>query len=249
MTRPVQSFDKQAHPRLLASVATLDEVDLALRCGVDLIDLKDPSSGALGAWSLASIGAAVRRVAGRRPVSATVGDLPPVAPTLARAARATAAEGVDIVKLGFLPGADHRTLARSLASIGHDVRLVAVLMADRQPDLDLAATLADAGFWGVMLDTADKRAGSLSRHLDHAALGRFVAAARTHGLVSGLAGSLRLEDVATLAPLRPDFLGFRGALCRGGRTESLDPYCLTEVRRAMDGNTCHNRVAANMVSH
>ena len=95
-------------PRLLASVATLAEVDLALAAGADLIDLKDPEAGALGAWPRAQLTQAVERVAGRRPVSATVGDLPPDASAMAAAAKATGATGVDIVKLGFFAGADHR---------------------------------------------------------------------------------------------------------------------------------------------
>ena len=35
--------------RMLASVATLQEARLAAECGVDIIDLKNPSTGALGA--------------------------------------------------------------------------------------------------------------------------------------------------------------------------------------------------------
>ena len=129
-------------------------------------------------------------------------------------------------------------------------------MADQGPDLAIAGTLAEAGFTGVMLDTADKRSGSLLRHLDMPALGAFVATARGHGLVTGLAGSLRLEDVATLVPLGPDFLGFRGALCRGGRTSALDLALFGELRRELDaatrrdpeGNTCHSGPAANIVT-
>ena len=60
-------------------------------------------------------------MAGRRPVSATVGDLPPERRALlAAAARATAATGVDIVKLGFFPGGDHRALAGALAPVAAD---------------------------------------------------------------------------------------------------------------------------------
>ena len=244
-------------PRLLASVATLTEVDLALAAGADLIDLKDPEAGALGAWPRAQLTQAVERVAGRRPVSATVGDLPPDASAIAAAAKATAATGVDIVKLGFFAGADHRALARALSPLVEGgIRLVAVLMADQEPDLAITGTLAEAGFTGVMLDTADKRSGSLLRHLDMPALSAFVATARGHGLVTGLAGSLRLEDVATLVPLGPDFLGFRGALCRGGRTSALDLALFGELRRELDaatrrdpeGNTCHSGPAANIVT-
>ena len=38
--------------RMLASVATLQEARLAAECGVDIIDLKNPAAGALGALPL-----------------------------------------------------------------------------------------------------------------------------------------------------------------------------------------------------
>ena len=222
-------------PALLASVADLTELELALAGGVDVLDLKDPLAGALGAWPLPELRAAVRLAAGRVPVSATVGDLPPEPPALAAAARATAATEVDIVKLGFFAGGHHRALATALQPVAAEgIRLVAVLMADQEPDLELAGTLSRAGFWGVMLDTADKAAGHLLRHQPVAALTRFLAEARGHGLVAGLAGSLRLEDIDLLAPLRPDYLGFRGALCRGGRGAPLQPDLLAQLKRKLD---------------
>jgi uncharacterized protein (UPF0264 family) len=240
---------------LLASVATLAEVELAVAGGVDLVDLKDPAQGALGAWPEADLRAAVRLVAGRRPVSATAGDLPPEAAALGAAARAVAATGVDMVKLGFFPGADHRALAQALRPVAAEgIRLVAVLMADRAPDLALAGTLAAAGFHGVMLDTADKTGGGLLDHQAAPDLAAFVADARAHGLLSGLAGSLRRVDVATLRPLAPDFMGFRGALCRHGRASTLDAVLLAQLRQDLDGwhlnhegNACHGHGAANIV--
>ena len=84
-----------------------------------------------------------------------------------------------------------------------------------------------------MLDTADKTAGGLRRHLDDRALAGFLSAARAHGLMSGLAGALTLGDAAPLAALGPDYLGFRGALCARGRTGALDPARLAGVRAAL----------------
>ncbi|MFZ1428288.1 MAG: (5-formylfuran-3-yl)methyl phosphate synthase [Geminicoccaceae bacterium] len=223
---------------LLASVATLEEVSLALQLGADILDLKDPAAGALGAWDPVLLPEAVRLVAGRVPVSATVGDLPMEPKQLRDAARVTAAAGVDIVKLGFFGGAGQRAVLEALAPLARSgVRLVSVLMADREPDLDLTPLLARAGFFGVMLDTAEKSAGGLRRHLDPVRLAAFVASARAHGLVSGLAGSLRVADIAPLGRLRPDYLGFRGALCGGDRTAGLDAGAMAAVRRAVN-ETC-----------
>ena len=84
-----------------------------------------------------------------------------------------------------------------------------------------------------MLDTADKRGGGLRRHRSDAALGGFVRKARALGLLAGLAGSLAAADIPPLLGLRPDYLGFRGALCRDGRAGALDPAAFATVRRAM----------------
>jgi uncharacterized protein (UPF0264 family) len=236
----------------------LAEVEQALSDGVELIDLKDPSPGALGALTSSQVSTAVALVGGRRRGSATVGDLPPDVRMIAAAARAAAATGVDIVKLGFFPCADHRALAMDLAPLASSgIRMVAVLMADQKPDLGIVSSLAEAGFVGVMLDTADKHSGSLLQHLCVPALTAFLATARGQGLATGLAGSLRLDDVATLVPLRPDFLGFRRALCSHGRTSVLDEARLSELRREIDelkrlgseGKACHSRPMANIVAN
>jgi uncharacterized protein (UPF0264 family) len=221
-------------PRLLASVADLDETAVACALGADIIDLKDPARGALGAWPLERLREAVRLVAGRRLVSATVGDLPMVPDLVLAAAKRTAATGVDIVKVGMFADGDRVACIAALGGAARDgVRLVAVLMADQGLDLSLLVLLADAGFHGAMLDTADKRAESLRHRLDSAQLRTFVDRARSLGLLTGLAGSLRLADIAPLAALRPDYLGFRGALCRSGRETALDPAALATIRDAL----------------
>jgi uncharacterized protein (UPF0264 family) len=70
--------------------------------------------------------------------------------------------------------------------------------------------------------------------LDPAGLRSFVRLAASRGLFAGLAGSLRFEDVAPLASLRPDVLGFRGALCADGRTGNLDARRVADLRREID---------------
>jgi len=224
--------------RMLASVATSEEVEQALCFGADFIDLKAPARGALGAWPIEAIPAAVRLVGGRRPVSATIGDLPMRPMLLAEAVERTASTGVDIVKVGFFEGDDHSGCIEALGRVARrGVRLVAVLFADQGPDLDLLPALAAGGFHGAMLDTADKRAGGLRDHLDHDALRRFVALARDAGLLTGLAGSLKLHDVPPLAALEPDYLGVRGALCHGAdRTAGLDPTAFQAIRDALSRN-------------
>lgn len=231
----INGLIRSSHPLFLASVRTPEEARVALSGGADVIDCKDPANGALGALSGAQIASVCDAVAGRVPVSATVGDLPTDARLMVNAARATAAAGADIVKVGFFGDAPAGDAVAALGDLDLGAaRLVAVLMADRDPDFSLIGDLAAAGFLGVMLDTADKASGALPDVIAPADLKAFVAAARAHGLIAGLAGSLRLAHVPAIAAHRPDIIGFRGALCDGSRSAALSPARVEEVRRALD---------------
>lgn len=217
---------------LLASVRNAAEARLALEGGADLIDLKDPAIGSLGALPLDGIREAARAVAGRAPVSATVGD-PPLAPERVESeARERIDAGADLVKVALPAGAEGDSCLRTLAPLAREgLPLVAVLFADSRPDWSLIPKVAGAGLKGIMLDTAEKGAGGLRGALGEEELVSFVREARGLGLLVGLAGSLGLEDVEPLAALAPDYLGFRGALCRGGqRSVALDPVALACVR-------------------
>lgn len=221
--------------RFLASVRSAHEAVLAVAGGADIVDAKEPSVGALGRVDPATLAEIAHAVAGRRPVSATIGDLALRPEIVAAAVERASAGGADIVKIGLFPGEFDATMAALRPMTRRGVRLVAVLFADRAPDLaGVPARCAAAGFFGVMIDTADKAAGSLIAHLKISALAAFVACARESGLVSGLAGSLRLADIPALAALGADYLGFRSALTTGDRRGDLDPTALRAVRNALD---------------
>lgn len=222
---------------LLASVTTCEEAAMARDAGVDLIDLKDPTRGALGALSQERIHAILDTLDGH-PTSATIGDLPLRGDTIAEAVRKIGQTGVDFVKIGFFPGDDLDETLDTLQSLTHDYSLIAVLFADYMIALPLIDTLAGIGFKGVMLDTAGKGRGSLTQLKPLTFLERFVDTARQCGLLTGLAGSLRQRDIPLLLPLAPDYLGFRGALCRKNeRTAELDPTRLARIRQAIPQTT------------
>ncbi len=234
---------------MLASIASADEAAAVVAAGVDIIDLKDPAAGALGALPAAIVGDCVGRIAGRVAVSATVGDLPMEPSVIARAVAEMARLGVDIVKVGWFPGGDQAGCLQALAAAAkRGVRLVAVMFADRQPDFELVGRLADCRVAGSMLDTADKQGGSLRRHLPDHRLRDFVRHCSNAGLMSGLAGSLLIEDIAPLVRLRPDYLGFRGALCAGDRKTALDPVQLMAVRDTVKAAERDHQPAAKVAT-
>ena len=222
--------------RFLASVRDADEAALAADAGADIIDLKDPAHGALGAVAPQTVKACVARVAGRVPVSATVGDLPMEPDVVARAVANTAAGGVDDVKLGVTSGGDPEACFNAVRRLDMQAGVILVFFADAMPDVDPLHAARAAGARGVMLDTAGKGNGALPDHMSIETMARFVETARASGLMVGLAGALRAQHVAQLLALQPDVLGFRGALCRDGlRRQGLDTEACQTIRALIPG--------------
>ena len=216
--------------RMLASVADAAEAGVAVQLGADIIDLKDARRGALGAVSLDVARQSIAAVAGRSETSAALGDPPYNPEALLESARALAAMGVDYLKLAV----DAPTLDRlgdSLSRLAGDVALVGMMFADEKPDFALLAKLGKLGFKGAMLDTRDKTRGRLLAHLEVVHLGEFCTQCRELKLTSGLAGSLEAPDVPRLLLVRPDVLGFRGALCHArDRQGAIDPTAVVLIR-------------------
>jgi dihydroneopterin aldolase len=180
---------------LLTSVTGPEEAALVLAHGADIIDLKDASQGALGALAPEVVRATVAAVAGRRPVSAVTGDLPMEPDVIAAAVESTAQAKVDYVKVGLFPGPRRAQCVRALSALAHKTKIVGVMFADRGADNSLVQIMAESGFAGAMLDTAEKRSGRLLDYMDVACLRDFVATCQQHGLMTGLAGSLEAPDV------------------------------------------------------
>lgn len=221
--------------RLLVSVRSVAEAMIVAAGGADFIDLKEPGQGALGGLPLDTIGsivAALRAQGAALPVSATIGDVPmhELETILARV-EAVGACGVDYVKVGIERAAGAGAVLRALAACGRP--LVPVFIADRGLDERAVALALSLRFPGVMVDTADKRAGSLFDVWPGEAIERFVATAREAGVMVGIAGALRCADVGRIVALEPDFAGFRSAVCRGQRSDALDADCLRELVSAM----------------
>jgi dihydroneopterin aldolase len=221
----------------LASVRDAAEAEIALAAGADIIDLKEPANGALGAVGSATAKSIVAAVDGRVPTSATIGDLPMRPEAICDAVSKQAALGVDYVKLGLFPDGEAEACLEALQPLARGTRLIVVVFADRMPAFDAIAAAARAGAAGIVLDTADKRAGTLLDHLCLGEIGSLIFRAKAQGLMLGLAGSLGASHVAPLLALEPDLLGFRGALCRGTRTGRLELAAASAIRALIPRTT------------
>jgi uncharacterized protein (UPF0264 family) len=229
--------------RLLVSVVSADEVAAALEGGSDVVDVKNPAEGSLGA-PVPSLLRDVRSRVGRPLlVSAALGDAPHLPGTLALAAAGAAACDVDYVKVGLLGSSRPEQALDLLAAVcqaateaNARVRIVAVAYADAArvgglPPGALPAVAHRAGAHGAMLDTAVKDGTSTFLALGPEGVAHFLAEARALGLMTALAGALGPDDLARAGGMGVDLVGVRGAACDGGRNGRVSA---TRVRALRD---------------
>ena len=223
--------------RLLVSVRNADEACRALAGGADLIDVKEPSRGSLGAASPEALGKVLEAIAGRVPVSAALGELLDVQPS----ELAHVSPQLAFAKLGMAGCARQaewpRVWAAALARLPASVGRVAVVYADwrtaaapsPEATLELAKSLDCAA---VLVDTFDKSRGSLCELWSDAEL-RFVATVREAGLLAVVAGSLTIGDLARVRAIGADFVAVRGAVCRDSREGRLEARLVERFARAL----------------
>ena len=229
--------------RLLVSVANAAETSAALAGGADVIDAKNPLSGALGAVSADVLREIHARVGGARLVTAAIGDAADET-DVEHAAGTFAAAGAALVKVGFAGMTSASRVGELITAAVRGVRtrsggtggVVAVAYADADRVASVAAgafvdVAARAGATGVLLDTADKSGPGLRGLMTPTALARWVAEAHDAGLLVAVAGKLTADDLAFVRDAGADIAGVRGAACDGGRTGRLSSDRVAQLRK------------------
>jgi (5-formylfuran-3-yl)methyl phosphate synthase len=228
--------------RLLVSVTDAAEARLAVAGGVDVVDVKNPAEGSLGAPAPAVIEQVRREVPAAVPVSAAIGDLPALPGTAALAALGAARSGAGYVKVGLWGASTEdeavAVLRAAVEGLDGGAAMIACTYADAQrvpsrplPPHALVAAARAAGVAGCLLDTAVKDGRGLLDWLDVDALVELVGEAHTAGLEVALAGALRACDLQVVRATGADIAGVRSAACRDGRrTAPLDPERIAGLR-------------------
>jgi uncharacterized protein (UPF0264 family) len=232
--------------RLLLSVTDAHEARVAVEAGVDIVDVKNPAEGSLGAPAPGVIERVREVVPPERPVSAAIGDLPNLPGTAALAALGAARSGAAYVKVGLWGTSTTDEAVALLRAMREAVDGGAVVIAgayadaERVPGGSLApgavvAAARRACVGGCVLDTAVKDGRGLFEWLAPEALAALVAEGHAGGLEMALAGALRAEDLSVVRTTGADIAGVRAAACRDGRrTAPLDAERIGRLRAKCD---------------
>ncbi len=235
--------------KLLVSPQSIDEVREVLKGNADIIDVKRPAEGSLGAnfpWIIKEIREIVPKGI---EVSATLGDLPNLPGTASLAALGLAHCGVDYIKAGIKgPKTEGdavflmKQIYHAVRDINSEIKIVAAGYADAErfggvSPLSIPEIAAEAGANIAMLHTAIKDGKRLFDFLTTSELTEFVEKAHTFGLQAALAGSIRKDDLKPLINIHPDIIGLRGAACENndrlnGQISSIKVKELVEIVKA-----------------
>ena len=228
--------------RLLVSVIDADEARLAVEAGVDVVDVKNPAEGSLGAPAPGVIERVREVVPPERPVSAAIGDVPNLPGTAALAALGAARSGAAYVKVGLWGTSateDAVAVLRAVrAAVDGGAAVIAAAYADAErvpgrplPPGEIVEAARRAGVGGCLLDTAVKDGRGLFEWLTPKALAKLVGEGHAAGLEMALAGALRAEDLSWVRAAGADIVGVRAAACRDGRrTAPLDAERIGRLR-------------------
>jgi (5-formylfuran-3-yl)methyl phosphate synthase len=214
--------------KLLVSPIDEKEALEAVAGGADIIDVKNPKEGALGAgfpWIIKRI----REVTPKRlEVSCTLGDLPNLPGSVALAALGAASTGVNYIKAslhGIKTPAEAvyliENVVKAAKTYNSSIMVAATGFADAKRigsvnPLLIPQIAHQAGADIAMLDTAVKDGQNLLNFLKQELLKAFVDEAHSYDLKAALAGSLKKENLPALCGLSVDIIGVRGAACTGG---------------------------------
>jgi hypothetical protein len=211
--------------KLLISPTDEKEAAEAIAGGADIIDVKNPKEGSLGA----SFPWVIRQIRAITPsnveLSCTLGDASNHSGAMALAALGAATTGVNYIKTG-LQGVTTKEdaliimtkIARAIRDHDSSISVVVVGYADSErvdsvDPMEIPEIAHEAKLDIAMIDTAVKDGKSILEFLTRDQLLGFVEKSHRYGMAAAIAGSLSKEDLPMISTLGTDVVGLRGAAC------------------------------------
>lgn len=205
----------------MVSVTNPEETRDALDGGADIIDVKNPIEGALGAnlpWITRNIRDTVNK---SKEVSVTIGDMPYLPGTASLAALGAALLRVDYVKVGMLGPKNSEealNISCSIVKTFQEFKVKSKLIIGGYADyknhnsinpLELPKVASESGAWGLLIDVKEKNTKGLFNYLSFKDLQNFVEESHNLKLNVALAGSLGQEDIPKIMQIGADIMGVR----------------------------------------
>ena len=232
-------------PKLLVSIWTMDEVAEALSSDIDIVDIKDPSSGSLGLPKLDMVLSTLNMVKGLKETSVAVGDIRRYSNSLDYITYTLCHLGVNYIKIGLeVDEYNQATLIASsiigtVKTCSNRVNTVFVGYADWQTinslePMKIVQLARDVDADGVMIDTRIKDGRTTFDHLPLHYLRKFVEKAHENSLFAAIAGGLKIDCIPLAVRLGFDVIGVRTAACSGNRLGKISKDAIKSLKEEIE---------------
>jgi hypothetical protein len=224
--------------QLLVSPRDIEEAKRAL--AADIIDVKKPSEGSLGAnypWVIKEV-----KSLSSRPVSAAIGDFDFKPGGASLAAYGAAHAGADYIKVGLMFDGEDKAIdligavVKAVKDEFPEKKVVIAAYSDFErvraiSPFVMAPLAAQAGADIAMVDTAIKDGASTFAFMNSSSLSLFTDFCRDLGMQTAIAGALTFADLPALKHIAPDIIGVRGMVCGGDRMATIQEDLVAEAVR------------------
>jgi uncharacterized protein (UPF0264 family) len=232
--------------KLLVSIRHPSEFESAVHGGADIVDVKEPSRGSLGLPDYSVLREVIERSRKlntfKIEVSCASGDVKKFEPYLEYIAHTAGSLGVNYFKVGIAMKSldEAKIVGLRLSDVlkSFNTKLVLVGYADYEraeslEPLKVIDIAKSVGASVVMIDTYVKDGKTTFNLLTRSYLEKFVKETHENGLMAAIAGSLRKHHVFDAVKLEFDIIGFRGAVCSGGREGIVSEELVRELKRTI----------------
>ena len=233
--------------KLLVSPKDVEEAKAVIRGNADIVDVKNPKEGSLGAnfpWVIMAIKELVEKERGNgMEMSAAIGDFDYKPGTASLAALGAASAGADYIKIGLLKIKTRQEAIDLLTGVVKAVKgfdptkkVVSAFYSDYKrinsiSPFEITEIGKEVDVDVAMVDTGIKDGRSTLEFLSEEELKTFVSESKALGLDTALAGALTFEDLPVIKEINPDILGVRGMVCGGDRKAQVRAELVTELRK------------------
>ncbi|MCD6455946.1 MAG: (5-formylfuran-3-yl)methyl phosphate synthase [Methanophagales archaeon] len=231
---------------VLVSPKDVEEAKAVIRGNADIVDVKNPKEGSLGAnfpWVIGSIKELVEQEGGEgMKLSAAIGDFDYKPGTGSLAALGAAAAGAEYIKVGLLKIKTKEEAIDLLSGIVKAVKdfdptkkVVSAFYSDYKrinsiSPLEISAIGEAVDIDVAMVDTGIKDGKTTLEFMTEEELKTFVSESKALGLMTALAGALKFEDIPAVKRINPDIIGVRGMVCGGNREDGVKEELVRDLR-------------------
>ncbi len=232
--------------KLLVSPKDVEEAKAVISGNADIVDVKNPKEGSLGAnfpWVIRSISELVEKERGNgMKMSAAIGDFDYKPGTASLAALGTAFAGAEYIKVGLLKIKTKEEAVDLLTGVVKAVKdfvptkkIVSAFYSDYKrinsiSPFEISAIGEAVDIDVAMVDTGIKDGKTTLEFMTEEELKTFVSESKALGLEIALAGSLKFDDIPAIKRIKPDIIGVRGMVCGGNRENQVKGDLVRDLR-------------------